>query len=389
MKNKIAIAGAGLSGAVLARQIAENSNLKVVVFESRHHLGGNCHTERDPKTGIMIHKYGPHIFHTNSKRVWQFVSRFNKFYAYVHRGAAITPRGYFDLPINLPTINKFFKKEFTAAQAKTFIESLTDKSIRNPKNFQEIALKTVGRELYDNFYYGYTKKQWGIEPSGIPLNIFNRLPVRFNNDASYFNNSKYQGIPFEGYTVMIARMLDHPQIEVLLNRRLEPEAINDFRHLFWAGPLDSFFNYKYGRQRYRTSFWMDEYSQSDYQMTSIINYTDYKIPYTRIIEPKFFMPWEKYQSSIYQREFSKTTGLNDIPCYPMRFEKDLQLLSKYQQLALATDRVSFFGRLGTFSYLDMDQAINQAIELSEKALLTLVGSKLTIPTFPESAGVEL
>jgi len=297
---------------------------------------------------------------------------------------ANTPRGEFSLPINLSTINGFFGKDFDPAEARAFVESLAVRPPHEPANFEEAALSTIGRELYENFYYGYTRKQWGTEPRELPPHVFKRLPIRFDNDDSYFA-CRYQGIPADGYTAMIEQMLSHPQIEVRLNEAIKPEAKGDFRHLFWTGTLDGFFGYRLGRMSYRTSYWEEGYAKGDWQGGALVNYTSLDVPHTRVIEPKFFTPWQKFADTIYQKEFSKATVTGDVPCYPVRTAQDMEMLSEYVNLAMNTAGASFLGRLGTYGYIDMDRAVEQAMAFAERCLPALLKSGGVVPTFPEGA----
>ena len=230
MKKNIAIVGAGFSGAVIANQLA-HAGYNVEIFESRDHIAGNCHSERDSETGVMVHVYGPHIFHTDNERAWEFVNRFAEFKPYVNRVKAITNKRVFTLPINLLTINQFFGKTFRPAEAQAFIQSLGDKSIENPTTFEEQALRFVGRELYEAFFKTYTMKQWGLHPSELPASILKRLPVRFNYDDNYFNH-KYQGMPADGYTALVENVLKVPGITVHLSTRFDPASKSDYDHVF-------------------------------------------------------------------------------------------------------------------------------------------------------------
>src|SRR3954451_20893423 len=237
MARQIGIVGAGFAGAVLAHELAASGEYHIQIFDERDHVAGNCHTVRDPATGIMIHQYGPHMFNTSRDDVWAYVNRYATFGAYTNRVKAVTARGVYSMPINLLTINQFFGKVMNPAQAREFVAGVADASIREPRNFEEQALRFLGRELYENFFYGYTKKQWGVEPSELPSAILQRLPVRFNYDDNYYNQ-KYQGIPEDGYTPIVEKILDHPKIHLRLGERLQPENKSDFDHVFWSGPID-------------------------------------------------------------------------------------------------------------------------------------------------------
>ena len=221
MSSKFLIVGAGFSGAVLARELAERLGARIEVIDQREHLGGNCHTERDETSGVMVHKYGPHIFNTSHEDVWKYIHRYGEFRPYTNRVKAVNGRGVFSFPINLHTINQFFGTALSPDEARAFIAGKADPTIDTPANFEEQALKFVGRELYQAFLYGYTKKHWGCEPRELPASVLKRLPLRFNYDDNYYN-SRHQAIPVEGYSVVIQRILDHPGIALSLNSRWEP-----------------------------------------------------------------------------------------------------------------------------------------------------------------------
>ncbi len=366
MKKRIAIAGAGFSGAVLARELAESGRFEVSVFDERPHVAGNCHTSRI-HTGVMIHHYGPHIFNTSRKDVWDYVNRWSEFGPYVNRVKAVTERGVFSLPINLLTINQFFKKKFTPAEARDFVGTLGDQTIKEPESFEDQALKFLGNDLYRNFFYGYTKKQWGVEPSELPASILKRLPVRFSYDDNYYNQ-KYQGIRVDGYTRIVEKILDHSEIKVQLGRKIEPECKAEYDHLFWSGPIDGYFRYRLGRLRYRSLVFERFESTGDFQGNPVINYCEEHIPYTRITEHKHFAPWEEHNETVCFREYSKFCEPQDTPYYPLRLNHDKDLLRSYVQLAENEDKVSFIGRLGTYRYLDMHVVIGESLDLARDCL---------------------
>jgi len=377
---KCLIVGAGFSGSVLARELAENAGISSLVIDQRDHIGGNCHTARDAETGVMEHVYGPHIFNTSNKEVWDYVQRFCTMGPYINRVKASTDRGIFSMPINLHTINQFFGKRFNPREARSFVEGLGDHSILEPANFEEQALKFLGQELYETFFYGYTKKQWGCEPRELPAAILKRLPVRFNYDDNYYS-SKYQGIPVEGYSALIGNILDHPKIEVKLGTPFDHSMQGDFNHTFYTGPIDGYFSFSEGRLGYRTVFWEKKTTEGDHQGNAVINYTSPTVPYTRIHEHKHFAPWEEHAKTIVFTEFSKETEVTDIPYYPKRMGADKDLLKKYRNLALGLSGVSFLGRLATYRYMDMHHVIGEALEYS-KTWLSAVEDKTTIPIFP-------
>jgi UDP-galactopyranose mutase len=367
MKKHIGIAGAGFAGAVLARELAESGKYKITVFDERPHIAGNCHTVRDQKTGVMVHEYGPHIFNTSRGDVWDYVNRWAEFKPYVNRVKAVTEKGVFSLPINLLTINQFFGQQLTPAQARDFVGALGDRTITEPQNFEEQAMKFLGKDLYKNFFYGYTKKQWGVEPTELPASILQRLPVRFNYDDNYYNQ-KYQGIPAEGYTEIVEKILDHDDIEVRLNEKVDPKNKDQFDHLFWSGPIDGFFNHKLGRLRYRTLKFERFDETGDYQGNAVINYCKQEVPYTRITEHKHFAPWEEHEQTVCFKEYSALCGEKDTPYYPLRLTQDKELLKGYMDLAEKEDKVSFIGRLGTYRYLDMHVVIGESLDMAKHCL---------------------
>jgi UDP-galactopyranose mutase len=373
MKTSIAIAGAGFSGAVIARELAETGRYKITVFDERPHVAGNCHTSRDEKTGIMLHHYGPHIFHTSREDVWNYVNRWAKFGPYVNRVKAHTSRGVFSLPMNLLTINQFFGKKMSPNEARDFMGSVGDSSIKEPKSFEEQALKFVGRDLYEAFFYGYTKKQWGVEPRELPASILQRLPVRFNYDDNYYN-SKFQGIPLEGYTKIVEQILDHDAIDVRLGTRFEPAMKSEYGHVFYSGPMDGYFGFKLGRLQYRSLEFKRFDETGDFQGNPVINYCEEKIPYTRVTEHKHFTPWETHEQSVCFEEYSKLAEPGDTPYYPLRLQGDKELLAKYTELADREFGVTFIGRLGTYRYLDMHVVIGESLDLAKTLVSSDVGS---------------
>ncbi|SDU21334.1 UDP-galactopyranose mutase [Verrucomicrobium sp. GAS474] len=367
----IAFAGAGLSSAVLARQLADTGRFRCVLFDKRPHLGGNCHTARDEATGVMLHTYGPHIFHTSNKAVWDYVNRFTEFGAFVNRVRAVTPKGIFSLPVNLMTLNQFFGKNMTPKEAEAFVRELgAPFRTGNERTFEEVALSLVGEALYRNFFHGYTKKQWGCEPTELPGSIIKRLPLRFNYRDDYYQ-SIYQGIPLHGYTPMIEKIVDHPAIEVRLGEGLERDPVvngSEFDHLFWSGPIDACYGFRHGRLSYRTVYWSQERLDGDAQGTVCLNYTAEDVPYTRKIEYKHYTPWESHEKTLVSTEFSKATGPADDPYYPIRSDRDMATLRHYVEEAGRETKVSFIGRLGTYRYLDMHMVVEESLVYAERLL---------------------
>ncbi len=385
MSKKYLIIGAGFSGTVLANQLAKHSDCVIDIWDERNHIAGNCHTERDAKTGIMVHQYGPHIFNTDKKEIWDFVNTLGEFRPYVHRVKAMSNGKVYSLPVNLHTINQLFGKSFTPEEAKKYLESLANTSINDPQNFEEQALRFIGKELYYAFFYGYTKKQWGCEPTELPASILKRIPVRFNYDDNYHNNI-YTGIPVNGYSALMEKLIDHPDIHVTLNKKFAPSMdVSEYDHIFYTGPIDAWFNFKYGRLGYRTVTFETYYADGDFQGTTQMNYCDEEVPYTRITEHKHFTNWEQHDKTIYFKEFSKETEPTDIPYYPKRLEKDKTLLLQYRKDAEMLQHVSFLGRLATYRYMDMHNVIGEALDFSRSFLKTIDTAQKP-PVFPNAEG---
>lgn len=367
-RKNILIVGAGFSGAVIGRQLAEHGH-KVKIIDSRDHIAGNSYDERDVETGVMVHTYGPHIFHTDNELVWNFVNKYATMMPYVNRVKATVNGQVFSLPINLHTINQFFKKSCSPTEAKALIAEKGDSTITEPLSFEEQALRFVGKELYEAFFKGYTIKQWGMSPAQLPASILKRLPIRFNYDDNYFNH-KFQGMPKDGYTKMIAGILEHPNISVLLNTKYQPEMREQYDHLFYSGPLDAFFDFQFGRLGYRTLDFEKFKVQGDFQGCAVMNYCEQEVPYTRITEHKYFSPWEQHEGSVCYKEFSRACEENDIPYYPIRQVGEMSLLEKYVALAEQEENITFIGRLGTYRYLDMDVTIAEALKTAQTYLET-------------------
>lgn len=372
--------GAGFSCAVIARQLAEQG-FKVVVIDSREHVAGNCYTQRDEATNVLLHSYGPHIFHTDDEEVWNYVNQWAVFKPYINRVKTTSQGAVYSLPINLHTINQFFGKTFNPTQAKSFIESQADTSIVSPQTFEQQAMRYVGKDLYEAFFKGYTQKQWGIHPSELPASILKRLPVRFNYDDNYFNH-RFQGMPVNGYTEIVEKILDHNNIEVRLATSFDKSMEQDFEHVFYSGPIDAYFEYQHGRLGYRTLDFISERHNGDYQGTAVMNYGDESVPYTRITEHKYFSPWETHDDTVIYKEYSRLAEENDIPYYPIRFAggRGVEQLSQYVSLAKQQGKVTFIGRLGTYRYLDMDVTIREALNASQ-VILNKIQTSSPIPAF--------
>lgn len=379
MENKkILIVGAGFSGAVIGRLLAEDG-YDVHIIDERNHTAGNCYSERDKETGVMVHIYGPHIFHTDNQEVWDFLNQHATMMPYINRVKTTVNGQVFSLPINLHTINQFFHKTFSPDEAKEFITSKGDSSIAEPESFEDQALKFVGKELYEAFFKGYTLKQWGLHPSELPASILKRLPVRFNYDDNYFSH-KFQGMPKDGYTVIVDSIMDHKNITVSLNTKFKKVDQAKYHHVFYSGPLDAYFDYKYGRLAYRTLDFEKFSYQGDYQGTAVMNYGEESVPYTRITEHKYFAPWENNEGSVMYKEFSRLCTEKDLPYYPIRLVGEMDQLEQYVGLAEAETNVTFVGRLGTYRYLDMDVTIAEALKTA-KIFLEVASKDRKMPAF--------
>ena len=359
MGEHLLMVGAGLSGAVIGRELAEAGH-RITVLDARDHVAGNCHTERDPETGVLVHVYGPHIFHTDNAEVWGYVNRYETFLPYKNRVKTTSGGRVYSLPINLHTINQFFGKTLRPDEARAFIEAQADTSITDPQTFEEQALRFVGRDLYEAFFKGYTQKQWGCSPTELPASILKRLPVRFNYDDNYFFH-EFQGMPKDGYTAMVERILDHPSITVHLNTRFDGPEAADYGHVFYSGPLDGYFGSELGALGYRTLDFERFTYDGDYQGCAVMNYGEEAVPYTRITEHKHFSPWEDHARSVCYREFSRACEPDDIPYYPIRLVDEKAMLADYVKRAEAEKGVTFVGRLATYRYLDMDVTIGEAL----------------------------
>jgi UDP-galactopyranose mutase len=373
--------GAGLSGAVIGRHLAEAGHA-VTVVDSRSHVAGNCHTERDAQTGVLVHVYGPHIFHTDDAGVWEYVNRFETFLPYKNRVKTISGGQVYSLPVNLHTINQFFGRTMGPDEARAFIESQADTSITDPQTFEEQALRFVGPQLYEAFFKGYTQKQWGCHPRELPASILKRLPVRFNYDDNYFFH-RFQGMPQDGYTAMVGRILDHPRIDVHLGTRFVREEAGRWDHVFYAGPLDGWYGYDAGRLGYRTLDFERFIHDGDFQGTAVMNYGEVSVPWTRITEHKHFAPWEEHAGSVCYREFSRACGPDDIPYYPIRLVEEKTLLAEYVARAREERNVTFVGRLATYRYLDMDVTIREGLNCAA-ATLEAMATARPLPVFSAS-----
>lgn len=367
------VVGAGLFGLTVARALAE-AGRRVIVVEKRDHLGGNAYSEPDPETGIEVHRYGAHIFHTNNVRVWQWVQRFSTWEPYEHRVFTRHAGQVFPLPISLATINQFYGSDLSPGDARSLILREADAarigdSITNPRSLEEWAVTQIGRPLYEAFIKGYTAKQWQTDPRQLPSSTISRLPVRYSYDTRYFSD-RFQAMPQHGYGVFAERMADHPNIEILLNTEFTPGSYAV--PVIYTGPLDAYFRYSEGRLRWRTlDFDMQWIPTNDYQGTSVMNEADENVPYTRTVEFRHFHPERKYalDRTLIAREFSREAQHGDEPYYPVNTPEDRERLERYRVLMEAEENVHFGGRLGTYQYLDMHMAIASALTLADRLKL--------------------
>lgn len=376
---RILVVGAGLSGATVARELVERLDCEVSVIESRDHIGGNCYTYQH-ETGIEVHAYGPHILHSEDEEVWEFFTRYMDLEPYSHRVAAITSSGKaYPFPINLTTINSFFGENWNSRQARAAVDKLVKKNT-TPRNFEEAAHAAVGVDLYEAFFRGYTKKQWGVDPVELPAAVFSRIPLRFDTIDSY-HRSRFSAIPRNGYTPLFEALLDHPRITVQLSYPFAQEMIRSFDQVIFTGAIDSFFGYSAGRLGYRTVFWESELYSGDFQGRSQVNYTSEEIAYTRIIEHKHFQPNRPNSLSVVSTEYSKETSESDEPFYPKRLSGDKSILRRYVGLVEKFPTVSFVGRLATYRYLDMWRAVKEARDFASRLSSSSPGNR---PRFSES-----
>ncbi len=370
---KVLVVGAGFSGATIARQCAD-AGIKVVVIDKRDHVGGNCHTYRDTDTQILIHAHGPHIFHTNDREVWDFVRRFGKFKRYNHSVFTKFKDQVFSLPVNLQTLNQFWKSSFSPAEAQRKLRH-NCRECDATLSFEHAAISAVGPELYNAFFKTYTEKQWGVSATEIPASVFKRLPVRFSYTNNYFNHD-IQAMPVEGYTDLIQNMLRHPNIEIELNCRFSESLLSCFSNCFYSGPIDEFFNHNLGKLTYRSLSFEHFRSSGDFQGCAVMNFADSNVKFTRITEHKHFAPWETHDQTIYTKEYPSAHNFSNDPYYPVRLQQDKSLLKKYEEQAEQLSGICFVGRLGTYRYLDMDQTIREALDISDYFINQTTTSRL-------------
>jgi UDP-galactopyranose mutase len=349
------IVGAGFAGSVLAERLANASGCRVLVCDSRPHIGGNAYDYCNEQ-GILVHKYGPHIFHTNSAEIFDYLSRFTEWREYEHRVLASVDGMLVPIPINLDTINKLYGLNLSSQQAKEFFESIREP--RNPiRTSEDVVINAIGRELYEKFYKNYTKKQWGIDASELDASVTARVPTRTSRDDRYFTDT-YQAMPKHGYTRLFERMLDHPNIQIALNadyKDIRREV--KFRELIFTGPIDAFFDYRFGRLPYRSLHFRHEtHEVEQFQPAPVVNYPNGQ-PFTRITEFKYLTGQRHPQTAIVY-EYPRAEG---DPYYPIPRPENRQIYQKYEALAATLPDVHFVGRLATYRYYNMDQIVGQAL----------------------------
>jgi UDP-galactopyranose mutase len=365
------VVGSGLFGLTMAERAANELGLNVTIIDRRDHVGGNAYSEVEPETGIEYHRYGAHLFHTSNQKVWEYVNQFTRFTNYVHHVYATHRGEVFPLPVNLGTINQFFRANYSPDQARALIaEQAAELGGREPSNFVEKGISLIGRPLYEAFIMNYTAKQWQVDPARLGPEIISRLPVRFTYDNRYFADT-YEGLPVDGYTAWLERMADHPRIEVRLatdffdeSQPLNKSAVVGNVPVVFSGPLDRYFADRLGALSWRTlDFQLEVQPVADFQGTAVMNYPDLDVPYTRIHEFRHFHPERNYTSpkTVIMREYSRFADPGDEPYYPVNTEEDRQKLTGYRELAAEEPRVLFGGRLGSYQYLDMHMAIAAAL----------------------------
>ncbi|MCU1685475.1 MAG: UDP-galactopyranose mutase [Amycolatopsis sp.] len=365
----LVVVGSGFFGLTIAERAATQLDKKVLVLERRSHLGGNAYSEAEPETGIEVHRYGAHLFHTSNKRVWEYVNQFTAFTGYQHRVFAKVADQVYSFPMNLALINQFFGKSYTPDEARALIaEQSAEIDTEHAQNLEEKGISLIGRPLYEAFVRGYTAKQWQTDPKELAAAVISRLPVRYNFENRYFNDT-YEGLPVDGYTAWLEKMADHANIDV----RLDVDYFDVRAHIpagtptVYTGPLDRYFDYSEGRLGWRTlDFEQEVVATGDFQGTPVMNYNDEDVPYTRIHEFRHFHPERDYpkDKTVIVREYSRFAKEDDEPYYPLNATDDRDKLTRYRELAkteAAERNVLFGGRLGTYKYLDMHMAIGSAL----------------------------
>ncbi len=394
MTADLVVVGSGLFGLTIAEQAATELGLKVVLLDRRSHIGGNAYSENEEQTGIEVHRYGAHLFHTSNERVWEYVNRFTGFTNYVHRVYTRHNGIVYPMPINLGTINQFFNAAYSPAEAKALIaEQAGELAGTDPQNLNDKGISLIGRPLYEAFIKHYTAKQWQTPPEELPASIISRLPVRYTYDNRYFND-KYEGLPVDGYAAWLERMAAHPNIEVRLNtdffsddHEYSREKVLGQIPVVYTGPVDRYFDYAEGDLSWRTIDLEEEVLPiEDFQGCSVMNYPDADVPFTRIHEFRHFHPERDYtkDATVIMREYSRFANKGDEPYYPVNTSVDREKLLKYRDLAKGEQNVLFGGRLGTYKYLDMHMAIGAALSMFDNKIRPHFAQGVKV----ESGGVD-
>lgn len=394
MTADLVVVGSGLFGLTIAEQAATELGLKVALLDRRSHIGGNAYSEKEKQTGIEVHRYGAHLFHTSNERVWEYVNRFTEFTNYVHRVYTRHNGIVYPMPINLGTINQFFNAAYSPAEAKALIaEQAGELAGTDPQNLNDKGISLIGRPLYEAFIKHYTAKQWQTPPEELPASIISRLPVRYNYDNRYFND-KYEGLPVDGYAAWLERMAAHPNIEVHLNtdffesgHQYSRENVLGQIPVVYTGPVDRYFDYAEGDLSWRTIDLEEEVLPiEDFQGCSVMNYPDADVPFTRIHEFRHFHPERDYtkDATVIMREYSRFANKGDEPYYPVNTSVDREKLLAYRDLAKGENNVLFGGRLGTYKYLDMHMAIGAALSMFDNKIRPHFANGAKI----ESGGVD-
>jgi UDP-galactopyranose mutase len=356
------IVGAGLAGGVLAERLASKANKKVLLIDKRNHIAGNTYDYYNNE-GILVHKYGPHIFHTNSKEVFDYLTQFTAWRWYEHKVLASVDGQFVPIPINLNTINSLYGLSLSSDQVEAFLASKAEKLTRI-KTSEDVVVSKVGRELYEKFFRGYTRKQWGLDPSELDASVTARIPTRTNKDNRYFTDT-YQAMPLHGYTRMFEEMLSNPNIKIMLNTDYkEVQQYIEYKNLIYTGPIDSYFDYCYGKLPYRSLEFKFETMETELvQPTGTVNYPN-EHPYTRSTEFKH-LTGQKHHKTTLVYEYPIADG---DPYYPIPRPENAEIYRKYQQLASTLPNVYFTGRLGTYKYYNMDQVVAQSLTLFKKLM---------------------
>ena len=374
MNVDLVVAGSGFFGLTVAERCAADLGLRVLVVERRHHIGGNAYTEAEPETGIEVHRYGAHLFHTSNGRVWDYANRFTAFTGYQHRVFTAYKGRVYPMPINLGTICEYFGRMMSPDEARALVaDQSAEVATGTAANLEQKAISLIGRPLYEAFIRGYTAKQWQTDPVDLPAEIITRLPVRYTFNNRYFSDT-FEGLPVDGYTAWLERMATHPNIEVRLNTdfaTIRSDVVGR-APVVYTGPLDAYFDYAEGDLGWRTlDFEQEVMATGDFQGTSVMNYADEDVPYTRIHEFRHFYPdrdWYPDDKTVIMREFSRFASRGDEPYYPINTAEDRSRLLAYRELAAGEDGVLFGGRLGTYKYLDMHMAIGSALSMYDNRL---------------------